>query len=291
MLTLKRRAVRPEARPPAPGFAALAFCLALCRARRLDAIDPKLMAAAIRLNAVSKRYSSGGVGPLSLEVAARTTVALVGSSGAGKSTVLRLLVGLLAPDEGEVIVAGQCMRADTAAALRLRMGYLIQDGGLFPHLSARANASIVALHLGWSTARIDARLSELLDLTRLPRALLDHFPAELSGGERQRVALVRALFLDPEVLLLDEPLGALDALVRARLQEELGEMFRALEKTVLFVTHDLAEAAFLADEIVVMDAGVIVESASAADIVEHPRSELARALLAAHRVLPRGCRT
>jgi osmoprotectant transport system ATP-binding protein len=244
------------------------------------------MAAAIRLDAVTKRYAGGGVGPLSLDVDARTTVALVGSSGAGKSTVLRLVAGLLTPDEGEVFLAGQPMRADTAAALRLRMGYLIQEGGLFPHLSARANVSIVAQHLGWSQERILARLSELTDLARLPRALLDHFPGELSGGERQRVALVRALFLDPEVLLLDEPLGALDALVRAELQEELRAMFRALAKTVLLVTHDLAEAAFLADEIVVMSAGKIVERGAVLDVALRPVSELARALLRAQRRLP-----
>jgi osmoprotectant transport system ATP-binding protein len=247
------------------------------------------MAAAIRLDAVCKRYRDGGVGPLSLEVDAQTTVALVGSSGAGKSTVLRLLTGLLVPDAGGVFVVGQRVQADTVAALRLRMGYLIQEGGLFPHLTARANASIVALHLGWSAARIGARLSELADLARLPVALLGRFPYELSGGERQRVALVRALFLDPEVLLLDEPLGALDALVRASLQEELRAMFRKLAKTVVLVTHDLAEAAFVADEIIVMRDGLIAERGTVAEVVGHPRSELTAALLAAHRGLPRGC--
>jgi osmoprotectant transport system ATP-binding protein len=244
------------------------------------------MAAAIRFDAVSKRYPGGGVGPLSFEVNARTTVALVGSSGAGKSTVLRLLSGLLAPDAGGVFVGGQRVQADTIGALRLRMGYVIQEGGLFPHLSARANTTIVALHLGWSPARIDARVSELADLVRLPLARLGRYPAELSGGERQRIALIRALFLDPEILLLDEPLGALDALVRASLQEELRAMFRALAKTVMLVTHDLAEAAFVADEIVVMSDGTIVEQGTVSDVIAHPRSELTVALLAAHRRLP-----
>ena len=241
---------------------------------------------AIRLDAVVKRYPGGGIGPLSLDVGTRTTVALVGPSGSGKSTVLRLLVGLLAPDSGRVFVAGQPLRPDTLPALRLRIGYLIQEGGLFPHMTARANATVVARHLGWSAKRIEARLSELAELTRLPRSLLDRFPAHLSGGERQRVALVRALFLDPDVLLLDEPLGALDALVRSKLQDELRDMFRALEKTVLFVTHDLAEAAFVSDAIVVMGAGLVVERGPAADIFAHPRSELAATLLAAHRPLP-----
>jgi len=239
----------------------------------------------IRLDRVTKRYPGGGVGPLTLEVGDRTTVVLVGPSGSGKSTVLRLLVGLLSADTGQVFVAGQPMRPDTAESLRLRMGYMIQEGGLFPHLSARNNASIVARYLGWSTERIEARLSELAELARLPRILLDRFPARLSGGERQRVALIRALFLDPDVILLDEPLGALDALVRTRLQDELRQMFHALAKTVIFVTHDLAEAAFIADEIVVMGAGVIVERGSVESIVLHPTSELTASLLAAHRPL------
>jgi osmoprotectant transport system ATP-binding protein len=239
----------------------------------------------IRLDQVTKKYPGGGVGPLSLEVGARTTVALVGPSGSGKSTVLRLLVGLLAADTGKVFVAGQPMRPDTAQSLRLRIGYLIQEGGLFPHLSARDNASIVARFLGWREARIEARLSELAELARLPRDLLDRFPAQLSGGERQRVALVRALFLDPDVILLDEPLGALDALVRTRLQEELRQMFRALAKTVIFVTHDLAEAVFIADEIVVMGGGLVVERGQPETLVRHPESELTASLLAAHRPL------
>jgi osmoprotectant transport system ATP-binding protein len=242
----------------------------------------------IRLDRVTKRYPGGNVGPLSLEVGPRTTVALVGPSGSGKSTVLRLLVGLLSADEGQVLVAGQPMSAATAPALRLRIGYLIQEGGLFPHLSARENAVIVARHLGWSAERIEARLTELAGLARLASQQLDRFPAQLSGGERQRVALVRALFLDPDVILLDEPLGALDALVRKNLQEELRQMFRALGKTVLFVTHDLPEAAYIADEIVVMGGGVIVERGSPESLVAHPQSELTASLLAAYRPLSRG---
>ncbi len=241
----------------------------------------------IRLDRVTKRYPGGNVGPLSLEVGPRTTVALVGPSGSGKSTVLRLLVGLLSADEGQVLVAGQPMNAATAPALRLRIGYLIQEGGLFPHLSARDNAVIVARHLGWSAERIEARLAELAGLARLATQQLDRFPAQLSGGERQRVALVRALFLDPDVILLDEPLGALDALVRKNLQEELRQMFRALGKTVLFVTHDLPEAAYIADEIVVMGGGVIVERGSPDSLVAHPQSELTASLLAAYRPLSR----
>ncbi len=241
--------------------------------------------ALIRLDQVTKRYAGGGVGPLSLEVGPRTTVALVGPSGSGKSTVLRLLVGLLSADAGQVFVVGQPMRPDTAQSLRLRIGYLIQEGGLFPHLSAGANLSVVARFLGGVKRRNQRRIAELVELTRLPDDLLDRFPAQLSGGERQRVALVRALFLDPDVILLDEPLGALDALVRTRLQDELRQMFRALAKTVIFVTHDLAEAVFIADEIVVMGGGLMVEHGQPETLVRHPKSELTASLLAAYRPL------
>src|ERR1035441_8135223 len=140
----------------------------------------------------------------------------------------------------------------TAQRLRRRIGYVIQDGGLFPHLTARGNAMLMAQHLGWPRDRIAARVGERAALARLRTELHDRYPSELSGGERQRVSLVRALFLDPDVMLLDEPLGALDALVRAELQQELRTIFRTLKKTAILVTHDLSEAAFVADEIAVM---------------------------------------
>jgi osmoprotectant transport system ATP-binding protein len=240
----------------------------------------------IELAGVVKRYDGGrGLGPISLEVAARTSLALVGASGSGKSTLLRMVVGLVVPDAGRVLVAGQPMNARTAPALRLRIGYVIQESGLLPHLSARDNAEIMARHLGWSSSRIEARTRELASFVRLPADLLARFPAQLSGGERQRVALMRALYLDPDVLLLDEPLGALDALVRSQLQEDLRRVFSAVSKTVLFVTHDVAEAAYVADEIALVDAGELVERGPSADIVERPRSELLARLLAAHRRL------
>jgi osmoprotectant transport system ATP-binding protein len=212
----------------------------------------------IRLQRVTKRYGARPpLGPVTLEVGARRTVALVGPSGSGKSTLLRMVVGLLLPDEGRVFVAGEAMTPETAQRLRRRMGYAIQEGGLFPHLTVRDNATLMARHVGWDAPRIAARARELVGLVRLSTDLLDRFPAQLSGGERQRVSLMRALFLDPDVLLLDEPFGALDAVVRSELCEELREIFGAVGKTVLIVTHDLAEAAFLADEIVVLRDGRI----------------------------------
>lgn len=154
--------------------------------------------------------------------------------------------------------------------MRLRTGYVIQDGGLFPHLTARGNVTLLARHLGWPAARIAARVTELADLSRFPADGLDRFPRQLSGGQRQRVGLMRALMLDPDALLLDEPLGALDPLVRADLQTDLRDIFRGLGKTVVLVTHDLGEAAHFADRVVLLKDGQLVQEGTPADLWHRP---------------------
>src|SRR5690349_6370222 len=199
--------------------------------------------------------AAGGVGPVDLVLPPGTTVALVGPSGCGKSTLLRLVVGLLAPDSGSIRVAGEPLTPATAPRLRRAMGYVIQEGALFPHLSARENVALLPRDVGWDEPRIAARVGELAELARLPAPLLARLPAELSGGQRQRVALMRALVLDPPLLLLDEPLGALDPVIRVQLQGELVRLFRTLGKAALFVTHDLGEAARVADRIVILNDG------------------------------------
>lgn len=205
-----------------------------------------------------------------LSVPARETLVLIGPSGSGKSTLLRLVVGLIQPDAGRITIAGVPMEASTRRSLLLRMGYVIQEGGLFPHLTARENIAIVARDQGWDRPRIDSRIAELLTLTSIPGSLLGHYPAELSGGQRQRIALMRALMLDPEVLLMDEPLAALDPMIRAGLQRDLRRVFRQLRKTVLFVTHDLGEAAAVGDEIALLRNGRIVQRGIFRDLVESP---------------------
>jgi osmoprotectant transport system ATP-binding protein len=154
--------------------------------------------------------------------------------------------------------------------VRLRVGYVIQDGGLFPHLTARGNVTLMARHLGRDRDTTAARVAELTDLTRFPSDGLDRYPHELSGGQRQRVGLMRALMLNPDALLLDEPLGALDPLLRADLQAELRDIFRRLDKTVVLVTHDLAETTFFADRVVLLRAGQVVQEGSPADLWHHP---------------------
>jgi osmoprotectant transport system ATP-binding protein len=221
--------------------------------------------------------------PLDLAVAAGRTTVLLGPSGCGKSTLLRLILGLLWPDGGEVIIDGEPLTPETVLAVRRRMGYVVQDGGLFPHLTAAGNASLVARHLGWSRPRIAARMAELAGLVRLPTDFLTRYPAQLSGGQRQRVGLMRALMLDPAVLLLDEPLGALDPLVRADLQTDLRDVFRTLGKTVVLVTHDLAEAAYFADDIVLLRDGRVVQRGRPADLARAPAEPFVTQFIQAQR--------
>jgi osmoprotectant transport system ATP-binding protein len=225
----------------------------------------------IELSGVSKSYRAQiVVHPLDLSVPCGMSLALVGPSGCGKSTLLRLILGLIAPDTGTVSVRGQPMTGPAVLQRRHEIGYVIQDGGLFPHLSARENVCLLARYLGWSEDKLAARVEELRQLTHLPAAALDRPPGNLSGGQQQRVALMRALMLDPQVLLFDEPLGALDPLIRAELQSDLGEIFRVLNKTVVLVTHDMGEAALLGDEMVLMRAGRIVQRGTIRDLLDQP---------------------
>jgi osmoprotectant transport system ATP-binding protein len=224
-----------------------------------------------RLDGAAKGYAGrAAVRPTTLELPAGRTTVLIGPSGCGKSTLLRLLIGLIGPDAGSVWFDGTPVTAATARAVRLRTGYVIQDGGLFPHLTARGNVTLMARYLGWDAKRIDHRVGELAALTRFPADGLDRYPQQLSGGQRQRVGLMRALMLNPDALLLDEPLGALDPLVRAELQDDLREVFRSLGKTVVMVTHDLAEAAFFADRVVLMRDGAVVQDGTADDLWRRP---------------------
>jgi osmoprotectant transport system ATP-binding protein len=225
----------------------------------------------IELRGVSKAYAGTVVlAPLDLRIEAGQTTVLIGPSGCGKSTLLRLMIGLIRPDTGSVTVDGTELSEATVLEIRRRLGYVIQDGGLFPHLSARDNVTLMARHLGWNAERIETRLGELADLTRFPGDGLGRFPAQLSGGQRQRVSLMRALMLEPTVVLLDEPLGALDPLVRAELQADLRAVFRTLAKTVVMVTHDLAEAGWFGGEIVLMRAGRIVQRGPLEALLDEP---------------------
>ncbi|HSN70906.1 MAG TPA: ATP-binding cassette domain-containing protein [Steroidobacteraceae bacterium] len=238
----------------------------------------------LSFEAVTLRYNERfAIGPLDLDCASGTTTAIVGPSGCGKSTLLRLAAGILLADSGHVSIGGDRLHRGNVLVQRRRLGYVLQQGGLFPHLTARRNVTLMAHYLGWADDSIAQRLQELVELTHLPADLLDAYPANLSGGERQRVSLARALMLDPSLLLLDEPLGALDPIVRHDLQRELRDLFAALNKTVLIVTHDVAEAGYLAQNLVLMNAGRVVQTGTLAELVAAPAEEFVARFVGAQR--------
>jgi osmoprotectant transport system ATP-binding protein len=242
--------------------------------------------ALVQLVEVSKRYRDApALRPTTLAIERGKTTVLIGPSGCGKSTLLRLIIRLIEPDTGTIEFDGAPITPEKIDLLRRRIGYVIQEGGLFPHLTARANVLLMARHLGKPDDEMRTRLAELCALTRFPEDLLARYPVELSGGQRQRVSLMRALMLSPELLLLDEPLGALDPLVRAALQKDLKEIFARLRQTALLVTHDLAEAAYLADEIVLMNEGRIVQRGSITDFRDNPASDFVSEFINAQRAL------
>jgi osmoprotectant transport system ATP-binding protein len=238
----------------------------------------------LEVRQVIKRFGGRtALGPIDLVAEAGRNTVLIGPSGCGKSTLLRLLNGLLQPDAGSVRFDASEVTPERFGDVRRRMGYVIQDGGLFPHLTARGNAALLASHLGWSRDRIGKRVAELAALLRLREELLERYPVQLSGGQRQRVSLMRALMLDPEVLLLDEPLGALDPIVRSELQEDLRDVFRSLGKTVVLVTHDIGEAWYFGDHIVLLRDGAIAQEGTLEDLMERPTDPFVTRFLRAQR--------
>lgn len=246
---------------------------------------PPEQAPAITLDGVRKHFGDAvAVDGLNLQLDGGATTALIGSSGSGKSTVLRLIIGLLWPDQGRLTIGGRELRRDGLLAMRRRIGYVIQSGGLFPHMTVRQNLALQPRHLGLAGADIDDRIDHLLQLTHIDDALLLRYPAELSGGQRQRVALMRALMPDPPVLLLDEPLGALDPVVRHELQGELREIFERMGKTVVLVTHDVAEAAYFSRRLVLMRHGKVAQDGSIEDLVTRPADDFVQRFVSARRI-------
>lgn len=204
---------------------------------------------------------------VTLTIGRGETVALVGRSGAGKSTILKLINGLLTADRGSVIVDGRDTRQWDPYELRRRIGYVLQDVGLFPHLSVASNVGVVPRLLVWEPSRIAARVEDVLRLVGLPAETYAwRWPDELSGGQRQRVGVARALAADPPILLMDEPFGALDPVTRAELHREFRRIQAAVRKSVVIVTHDMGEAFALASRVGVLDGGVIAQIAAPAEL-------------------------
>ena len=237
----------------------------------------------IELRGVTVTFGSVvGFGPADLVIQPRQTTLLIGPSGSGKSTLLRTLAGLT-DYTGTLTVDGEDVT--DWRGLRKKLGYVIQDGGLFPHLTARANVALAGEAFGWDRAAIDARIGELAELVGLDTAQLARFPAELSGGQRQRVGVMRALLRDPQILLFDEPLSALDPVTRLHLAGELRDLFARLGKTVVMVTHSLREAKFFGGKVVLLRDGRIVQSGELADLIERPADPFVTDFIAAEEAL------
>jgi osmoprotectant transport system ATP-binding protein len=217
----------------------------------------------INMEHVTKRFTKDGpafVDDLSLVVAEGTTTALIGPSGCGKTTTMRMINRLIDPTDGKIIVNGKDVTKVDPVQLRRHIGYVIQQVGLFPHMTIEQNIAAVPKLLGWNEAKIKSRTNELLDLVGLdPKEMLKRYPRQLSGGQRQRIGVARALAADPPVLLMDEPFGAIDPIARTRLQDEFRHILQRVRKTVVLVTHDLDEAIRLGDRIAIMKDGKIVQ--------------------------------
>jgi osmoprotectant transport system ATP-binding protein len=238
----------------------------------------------IEAKQITKRYGERvALAPTSITFAPKTTTAIVGPSGCGKSTLLRVLSGLIEPDAGKVLYDGVLLGKDTLEGIRRQTGFVLQDGGLFPHLTARANVRLLADVLGRDRDATAARVLELAELVKLSPSRLDRRPSQLSGGERQRVSLMRALALDPSFVLLDEPLGALDPITRRGLQTELRAIFERLGKTVIVVTHDMGEAAYLAETIALLRDGAIVQLGTARELAHAPAEQFVTDFIEAQR--------
>ena len=243
----------------------------------------------IVLDSVSKNYPGGGnaVENLTLEIGEGETCVLVGPSGCGKSTTLRMINRLIEPSAGRIVVGGEDVTHVDPVVLRLKMGYVIQRTGLFPHQTIAENVATVPRLWGWEKARVKRRVDELLELVGLdPAGYRDRYPHQLSGGQQQRVGFARALGADPPILLMDEPFGAVDRITRERLQNEFLRIQRTLHKTVVFVTHDIDEAVRVGDRIALLNVGARVEQyATPAEILGRPANEFVSNFLGHERVL------
>ena len=223
---------------------------------------------------------------VNLTVPKGATHALIGSSGSGKTTLLRITLGLIPFDKGYVKINDQALSSFSLIQWADRIGYVPQDGGLFPHMSAFENVSLIAKLRGWNKQRITVRVEELRKLVDLEPVILRQYPFEMSGGQQQRVAIMRAAMMEPDVMLLDEPMAALDPIIRRSLQQELKSIFQRLGKTVLLVTHDLGEAVFLAEQMTLLHDGKIVQSGPYRDLLLRPADPFVTAFINAQRTVP-----
>jgi osmoprotectant transport system ATP-binding protein len=249
-----------------------------------------ITSAEIRCENVTRQFKEANkpaVDHVSFRVAAGDLVVLLGPSGCGKTTLLKMINRLYELDDGKIWIGEDEIHTLPVNALRRQIGYAIQQVGLFPHMTIRKNIAVVPHLLGWDEARIQQRALELLELVGLPQDYLTRYPRQLSGGEQQRIGLARALAANPAILLMDEPFAAVDAINRDRLQCELLEIHHKLHKTILFVTHDVEEAFRLADKIIIMEAGKLVQYGTPIEIVSNPANKFVEELIDTNNLLRR----
>ena len=228
----------------------------------------------IELREVSKKYKNNTIlDDISLTIEDGKLITLIGESGCGKTTTLKMLNKLITPTSGEIYIDGKNIKDLNDIDLRRNMGYVIQQTGLFPHMTIKENIEIIAKTEKYSKEKIDKRIKEVLRMVGLKEEMLDRYPSELSGGQQQRIGIARAFMTDPKIILMDEPFSALDPISRASLQEELLKIQSKLHKTIVFVTHDMDEAIKLADKIAIMEQGKLVQYDNPENILKHPANQ------------------
>lgn len=240
----------------------------------------------IEFRSVTKRFADGtvAVDDFSLQIPARQTTVFVGSSGSGKTTLLRMINRMVDPSAGDILIDGESVRGRDPVRLRRGIGYVMQNGGLLPHLTVLDNVATVPVLNGTPRRRARAAALELLDTVGLDRSLAERYPNQLSGGQQQRVGVARGLAADPNILLMDEPFGAVDPIVRAELQQETIRLQRDLDKTVVFVTHDIDEAFLLGDQVVILQTGArIAQLGSPSEIMEAPANDFVASFIGVER--------
>ncbi|MCH5257705.1 MAG: ABC transporter ATP-binding protein [Lachnospiraceae bacterium] len=240
---------------------------------------------AVELSHVNKQFSNmsyKALDDVSVQIEEGEFITILGSSGCGKTTLIKMLNRLYEPDGGAIRLFGKDIKEQDPVQLRRGIGYVIQQIGLFPHMTVRDNIATIPKILKWDKERIDEQVDRMLSLVRLePKEFRDRYPAQLSGGQQQRIGLARALICDPPIMLLDEPFGAIDAINREKLQTELKRIHEESRKTYLFVTHDIREAFKLGTRVIIMDKGKILQFAKPEEIVNHPADEFVKNLLGA----------
>ncbi|MFI8631772.1 ABC transporter ATP-binding protein [Microbacterium sp. NPDC077663] len=241
---------------------------------------------AIEFRSVTKRFGDGpaAVDEVTLEMPARKTTVLVGSSGCGKTTLLRMINRLIEPTSGDIVIDGESIRSKDAVQLRRSIGYVLQNAGLLPHYTVADNIATVPVLTGQTKAAARRRALELMEIVGLDSAFADRYPAQLSGGQQQRVGVARALAADPNILLMDEPFGAVDPIVRKELQAEVIRLQRELDKTIVFVTHDIDEAFLLGDQVVILQKGAhIAQRGTPSEIIESPADDFVASFIGTDR--------